>query len=96
MRPAGDPAIYADRDGRFHYACWPSIGISGAAALVVASSNDGGQTWSSSGSRSSNRIGRQFQDKEMLTADLSPRQPVHNSLYVQWTRFTSGFTVARS
>lgn len=93
---AGDPAVYADRDGTFHYVCLAFDRDFERSGLLVSSSTDGGQTWSVPVAIVQSLTASDFQDKEMLTIDLSPSSPFSNSLYVQWTRFTSGFAVARS
>ncbi len=93
---AGDPAVYFDSEGTAHFVCLGFDRDLGRSALLHGSSTDGGMTWNTPVAIVQSNTSNDFHDKEMLTVDLSATSPYSNSLYVQWTRYTSGFAVRRS
>lgn len=101
----GDPALTFDSDSRLFYANiadheGPGGNFTGP-SVVVASSNDGGVTWShpvtvAKGQTAiTHSVGfgpNIFNDKEFIAADASQSSPFRNRLYVTWTRFAQFFS----
>ena len=101
----GDPALAFDSDGRLFYANiadheGPGGSFTGP-SVVVASSGDGGVTWSNpvtvtrgkTAITPSTGFGPNiFNDKEYIAADANPSSPFRNRLYVTWTRFAQFFS----
>ncbi|MEO6695085.1 MAG: T9SS type A sorting domain-containing protein [Ignavibacteria bacterium] len=86
-----DPVVGTDTAGNFYIAV---ISIGGTGALAVYKSTDGGVTFPSaylianSGS----------EDKEYMETDFNPASPYCNTIYMSWTRFStgSGIKITRS
>lgn len=105
----GDPALAFDSDSRLYYASiadheGPGGSFTGP-SVVVASSNDGGVTWSNpvtvargkTAITPSTGFGPNiFNDKEFIAADATPASPFHNRVYVSWTRFAQFFSPTAS
>jgi len=105
----GDPALAFDSNGRLFYSNiadheGPGGNFTGP-SVVVASSNDGGVTWSnpvtvaSGHTAITHSVGfgpNIFNDKEYIAADANGSSPFHDRLYVTWTRFAQFFSPTAS
>lgn len=102
----GDPALAFDSNSRLYYSNiadheGPGGSFTGP-SVVVASSNDGGITWSNpvtvakgqtAVTPKSKGFGPNiFNDKEYIAADANASSPFSNRVYVTWTRFAQFFS----
>jgi hypothetical protein len=90
---ASDPWITFSPDGTAHYMALVAGNLTNENAMAVASSTDGGETWSApviiKGSPAADGTGRSlFHDKNTMTAD--PANP--RFVYATWTVFRTGIT----
>lgn len=96
---SGDPALAFDANGRLYFANivdheGPGGSFTGP-SVAVATSNDGGLSWSNlvtvargQGAVNGGAFGQLiFQDKEFIAADSFPGSPFRNRVYVTWTSF---------
>jgi hypothetical protein len=95
---SGDPALAFDADGRLYFANIADHEGPGGPfttpSVIVATSDDGGLTWSSPVTVAAGQgaiAGRVpnivFQDKEYVAADAFAASPFRNRVYVSWTSF---------
>ena len=101
----GDPALAFDSNSKLYYSNiadheGPGGNFTGP-SVVVASSSDGGVTWTNpvTVARGQTAVTHSvgfgpniFNDKEYIAADASPSSPFRNRVYVSWTRFAQFFT----
>jgi hypothetical protein len=83
----GDGVVGVDTKGNFYYAM---IGFDfrNRSLVGVSRSLDGGKTWRRPVDASTSAGGENdFQDKEWLTVDRSPKSPFKDNIYISWTRF---------
>jgi len=83
---AGDPSVAASDNGNYFLSylssCLSPTTGRETSDLDVATSRDGGKTWSVSSVY--NTIDRAFQDKPMLTVDNNVFSPTHGRVYAAW------------
>ena len=101
----GDPALAFDSHGRVYFSNiadheGPGGSYTGP-SVVVARSDDGGQSWSSpvTVANGSTAITKGklygpnvFNDKDFIAADSGMASPFRDRVYVTWTRFTDFFS----
>lgn len=82
-----DPSVAMDSQGRYFAAYGVSDGSSsGKNAVVVASSSNGGATWTKANPVVLNKKGGKFEDKYWIAADANAGSPFRDRLYVAWDR----------
>jgi hypothetical protein len=98
----GDPVIAygpkPDASGGFSYANGARayyaslatvVGAKGFEYIVVSHSDDNGLTWSAPVIGTTKTSGADFNDKNWLDVDTSPRSPNFGRVYLSWTEFRS-------
>lgn len=84
----GDPWLTADRTGRMYYATLSYGGDVGNLEVGVATSDDGGKTWSEPTLASPNDSKTlYFGDKEAIAAGRDPKVAGRDNLYLAWDDF---------
>ena len=103
----GDPALTFDASGKLYFSNIADHEGQGGAnytgpSVVVASSTNGGLTWSkpvtvaSGGGNAGSNGGDIFNDKDYIAADTNATgSPYKNRVYLTWTRFEEKFTGAK-
>ncbi len=88
----GDGVVAADTKGNFYYAMI-GFDINNRSLVSVSRSLDGGKTWLRPVDGSTSAGGRDdFQDKEWIAIDRSPKSRFKDNVYLSWTRFPATST----
>lgn len=92
---AGDPSVAGDGLGNIYYSCLRFNRVGSANDIAVASSADGGLTWSVPVPVVTGTGSDDFNDKPYIAVDTT-NGPFNGQIYVTWTNFGIGASIRRS
>ncbi len=81
-----DPGITVDANGNFYAVILSLPSDISMSGIFVFKSQDGGESWSGPYTVVDSNS-QAFEDKELITCDVSPNSPYQGDLYVVWMRF---------
>ncbi|HKV38454.1 MAG TPA: sialidase family protein, partial [Blastocatellia bacterium] len=86
----GDGVVAFGPSGELYYSALAFKGTTGQNSVIVARSDDFGQTFSVVDASTTAATAPAFQDKPYMTVDARPQSPFKGNVYVSWTDFSRG------